>query len=614
MSVLSPPDVAQRHLDFFDGRKGQFQGHTMELASPTTEFTPIRPPTTPLPKSAMRSSESKTSTVAWSNPSADDVHELSSSSRPTPHGRSTSYETTGRRNRPKRPRTTYNIAHPPPARGVKSKIPLLPRVLLQLQKAVPEARPVPAFEVLSAAAFALRTGRSIASLCSGKSRVRPEDLVVLQGQDYSNSGVSGADKKSFGSRYVVGVICCKRNEEKHSPRQFEISLGDGSVWQAKSMPNGGYEFSSEREPGVCSITRWVRKNTKSKQTPRPDASEPKPTERSFAFSTMSRDSRQHPIVATMTPSKVEVFDHYTIPGTPRAGQAGTRQGNRASTHSRTPSSSDCEGPGGSPPVRTEDWLRDLIIVTGIWVAFREGWSITFRYDEEHEPCSPSSTPHKQLHRRCPSFQTISTSSESGAALDSPREARFKENVKGKFWRTRSKIIHRSSTSMAEAQMGSKQLSSDGRGFSSPRRVNSTGANFIRKANRNTSYNITSALDLQETSELESSPVGLGIQHDDTNLITIPAEMAPVLAASPVLDSDAMNKGKVEDHNGSSDNEAEDDDEGHRNQALNRLNGDDESILRTDRSTEEKETSPEVGFLYRNLRGIYDVVRKTSGFA
>ena len=423
----------------------------------------------------------------------------------------------GRREKTKRPRTTYNIARPPPSGGTVSKIPLRPKVLLQLQKVAPNIRSVPAFEVLSAAAFAFKTGRTISSLCRGRTRIRPEDLIVLQDQDYPSNIASPIEPKKRNSQHIVGVICRRKGEGKGSSPHTEICLEDGTMWEASAMSNGGYEFVSHQEHGLISTSRWVRKqsailNNKS-SAPSANTAEQKLEDRAFIFTKITPNMRQHPIVGSISRAKLDVYQHYNVPQVPSVDRIpGSARPARPSRYSSSTSFGDLEDVGGSPPIVTESSLHDLILVSGIWVAFREGWSNTFRYDEERGHGSrPSSPPYRQLHRRYYSHQTLSTSSESGVPQASSNETRGKIGVKQKLVRTGNRLLHRHPTSDV---LPSTTPINGTTTFPPARRSASTAAAFIKKINRN-SNGVKPAIDPWPPKFVQPSVIGLGIEGNET---------------------------------------------------------------------------------------------------
>ncbi|KAL9095746.1 MAG: hypothetical protein Q9165_002178 [Trypethelium subeluteriae] len=521
-----------------------------------------------------------------------------------------------RKERTKRPKTTYNLAHPPPG----GKIPLRPRVLLQLQKVALNTRSVPAFEVLSAAAFAFKTGRAIKSLWSGKSRIRPEDLVVFQDQDYSNNESVPADSKKGSSRHVVGVICRRKGEGKGSVSRTEICLEDGSVWDAIAMSNGGYEFTSQQEHGLTSSVRWVRRHAakpiEKSSTPQIGVPEQKCEDRTFMFTKITPNMRQHPIVGCMNRSKLEVYDQYSVPSASNADRVpGTIRPKRLARQKSTSSFSILEGVEGIVPVTTESSLRDLILVSGIWVAFREGWSSMVKFEEERDHCSrPSSPPCTRTHRRCPSDQTLSTSSESGAPQAPSNDVGIKNGVKRRLMRTGSKIWSRSSSSGVSVP---NTAAKDTTTLPPPRSSTSTGVAFIRKVNRSDPNGIGPGSSPHISNSFHSPQIGLGIEGNEA--VTSPAfySTIPQSASENPRSFHSEHETRLEAPKEDSE-DAENDDlnedviDGPRpRQEAETAGG---LVSGTAIGTARKEPESETSYLYKPLKDILNAFRKSSGLA
>ena len=525
-----------------------------------------------------------------------------------------------RKEKTKRQKTTYNIAHPPPSGGTRSKISLRPKVLLQLQKVEPNSRSVPAYEVLSAAAFAHKAGRTITSLCPGKSHIGPEDLFVLQSQDYSNSNADPAELKKWSSRRVIGLISRRKGEGKASVSHTEIFLEDGAVSEVSVMPNGGYEFTTQECHGLKSTTRWVRKQAAKSMEKTPslnaNSSDPRAEDLSFMFTKITPNMRQHPIVGSISRTRLDIYDHYSIPSVSSGDRTPIpRQPKRPSRQSSISSFTALEGIEGSAPIATEESLRNLILLSGIWVAFREGWSYIFRFDEDRETTScPSSPSRKHLHRRSPSNQTSSTSSESGAPQTLSNESVSKLGVKKKLIRTGSRLLHRSSTCVAPASIGPTKHSDT---TPTPRRSMSAGAAFFKKVNRPNGDKAAPILNLELQNSLHPSTVGLGI--NKTEEIITPAiyratpHSTPGQDDAPSVACDMHAKRQQED--------SEDLQYSYREEDAKRVSSVAEEIGEVDNSipkSEEvpvqQESSSAENILYRSLKDMVVAIKKSSGLA
>ena len=546
---------------------------------------------------------------------AEDRHGSPSNTTFTRPSRSTGHR--ARNQKTRRPKTTYNIAHPPPAGATRSKILLRPKVLLQLQKITLNARSVPAFEVLSAAAFAVKAGQTIATLCPGKARIRPEDLVVLQGQDYASGSKTSTERTDWSSRHVIGVICRRRAESKASVPHTEICLEDGIVWEANAISNGGYEFVSQRGDGLTSTARWVRKHP-SKSTDRlprliATSEESKAEDRSFMFTKITPDMRQHPVIGLMNRTKLDVYDHYCVPSTPNTDQ--TRLPKRPSRHSSSSSFDGLVDDEGSVNIRTESSLRDLILVSGIWVAFREGWSNSFRYEEEQDQGSHTASPPKKfLHRRTPSNQTLSTSSESGATQLLANDSEDTLTVRAKLIRTGARFLHRSSSSDVLSSIKSTQ---DASAYKTPRRSISTGVAFIRKVNRISAHGTDLADNHQPLDSLPPSAIGLGIDRSEAmsspDLVSTSPPHSPETSNAFPLDYNT----RLEDlHEDSEDLDDDDmsEDENHESRTRNEVQDVDQPTPGSGTSAEPIDQKQEANFLYKNLINMFVTLKRTSGMA
>ncbi|KAL8649923.1 MAG: hypothetical protein Q9226_005370 [Calogaya cf. arnoldii] len=101
----------------------------------------------------------------------------------------------------------------------------------------------------------------------------------------------------------------------------------------------------------------------------------------FKFSIVDVNTRRHPVIANMSMQSIDVYDRYSIPCSP---QATPRQGNTEQLEQEGSVGRDeiDNGEGNETSktvVETDDDLRTLVAITGIWVAFCENWSPHFRY-------------------------------------------------------------------------------------------------------------------------------------------------------------------------------------------------------------------------------------------
>ncbi|KAF2460571.1 hypothetical protein BDY21DRAFT_361499 [Lineolata rhizophorae] len=379
--------------------------------------------------------------------------------------------------RPPRPKTVYNLAHPPPSNASRHpKRRLRPRVLLQLQKVSESSRPRPAVEVLPCAIFAPKLCKKISRICKkSKDRLGPDDLVVLKAPEYgSPEDEDGSDDEGLDSRDVVGVICCSSKKEDGKPAgKTEIFMEDGSMWEASSMPNGGYEFVSTDEHGLKLTARWIPKSTANKRgrsSAAPNRNSPVPTAGSdpkFSFSTISPNARRHPIIASMSRTNISVCDNYALPS---KSLPSTPDPNSAPAEfTPTPTSPITSGlPLDGAVITTEPHLQRLILTTGLWVYFHEGWSPAFRYSRAVLPPLGSHSAHSRMGgwSRATSMPigagrtpSISTSSRSTTPDGGDRESRRGSGTfPRRMFRSGTSILTRGSSTSNTAGMWSPSLS------------------------------------------------------------------------------------------------------------------------------------------------------------
>lgn len=269
------------------------------------------------------------------------------------------------RKRTSKPKTSYSICQPPPKSQARQKIHVRARPLLQLHKLSAFSRPVPAFELLPSVIFSPSLSRAISKFIPAKHGLCPSDLAIVKANSYHQHEQSGADEDE--SRDILAIICKGRRGDATEPVKAKIFLEDGNEWEAYSMPNGGYEFTSIDEHGLTATARWVPKRprgsrsqsaTTELESPRPDV-----TGKKFNFSTIMPSSRRHPVIANLTSTTLDILDSYRLP-----------------TPSTSPTGKQSE-PSEAESVDTTPGLRSLITATAIWVGLREGWSSGYRYED-----------------------------------------------------------------------------------------------------------------------------------------------------------------------------------------------------------------------------------------
>ncbi|KAL2866582.1 uncharacterized protein BJX67DRAFT_132514 [Aspergillus lucknowensis] len=278
---------------------------------------------------------------------------------------------------PLRPKTTYQLAHP--ATNARHKrLKLRPKLLLQLQRVSSTSRPVPVFDVLPSTLFMPRLARKVPAKLRSKRGLGPNDLIVTTSDLYERANRDAADKnpgpdeENGERREVVGTICQPLKEDALSKGKAEICLECGPVWQATPLSNGSYEFTANTDSGVM-VLRWVRRGPKKRRVSGPPGSILPEDTRRFTFSVIDPTTRRHPVIASMARNHLEVYDRYSMPSTAPSSPT--------SAMSVISDNSEVDVPLDQQVIETDEKLRMLIIVTGVWVAFREGWSHNFRYND-----------------------------------------------------------------------------------------------------------------------------------------------------------------------------------------------------------------------------------------
>lgn len=378
--------------------------------------------------------------------------------------------------------TLFQLAHPPPLS--KHKI-LRPHttLLLQLQQISEASRPVPALDVLLSAIFAPRLARRCSRVLHGKNGLGHNDLVIVSSQAYeglSESEAGGAgynEDENDDHREVVAAICPLKKEEGGDQGKAEIRMNYGPSWLASPLVNGTYEFISTDECGVTRTARWVPRYCRGRRraTTGQDLSDQSlGNEKTFGFSIVNPDCRRHAIIATLTRHSIKIRDRYPV----LASISTTSQ------HSASPSadpvasghpSLDVPLPCDQTLIDTDEHLRTLIVVSGIWVAFREGYSQNFKYRDPLSSPRTSRDLNPVNRHRVNAMISCDTGGNGADILDS-KDA----HTNMRRWRTSPKSLHRSRASTSATSWPTFTATS------SPRRANSTGTTFLRRASRRTS--------------------------------------------------------------------------------------------------------------------------------
>lgn len=290
-----------------------------------------------------------------------------------------------------RSKTSYYLAQPPPGSHHSSG-----SLVVQLQKLSNITRPLPTFDVLPASVFAPRLKRKVGKFFNHG--VGMQDLVFLTSEDFEDD-----DEESLSSRHMVASVSVENKkvhgEEGKGSKITVIRLDSGPQWEISQTSSGGYEFVAHEDTGNILVARWNPKSAnprrRSYQTQISDSGDD--GEKKFQFSLVDPNSKKHPILGHLTKQTIEINDRYSLPSvsSPLASPTATPPQSRSSS----PVNSSFLGSTLQPTdekimVKTSEHVRALILVSGIWVALREGLvTSNMRLDEPLSPgpLSPSSS-------------------------------------------------------------------------------------------------------------------------------------------------------------------------------------------------------------------------------
>ena len=424
-------------------------------------------------------------------------------------------------------KTTYRLAHPPPVSSHRAHLHIRPRVLLQLQRVSKTVRPKPILEVLPSVTFATRLARRFPRTFKGKAGLGADDLVIVSSENYESAQPHAQDPGElfedarWEEREIVAAVCQLSKDKSGFQGRGEICLNNGALWTASKLGNGSYEFVMIDEHGLKTVARWVLKSPRQRTTPMAQSRPRSPSleERKFNFSVLNPNSRRHAVIGTLDQQSIEVSDRYSNPtvgskspgpSTPRTpATGGICDGWEG--QSSYPWHSDRSSVGAfdyqmqsSPPLSMKstemnlatehplemnESLRTLTLVTGLWVAFQEGFSSSFNGGDLAQGQSTLSNTGSKHQRRSLSLSTNRPGSE---ILPSTAKS-FLSDRQPK----RGVLSHSPSTSvvpLAQPAKGPQTL---------PRRTMSTGPTFMRRV---TSHGLSTTRDVRlgSTDEFDGS--------------------------------------------------------------------------------------------------------------
>lgn len=354
----------------------------------------------------------------------------------------------GLQERKAKTRTNFMLAHPPPIGRSKQILSARPRMILQLQRLAEGERPMPAFDLISSSAFASRFTRHVPKLLKGDRGASTDTLVLLRSDLYGQGSKSDDDKTTEDSgedatnhhRDYVGTInYASRAKDASTTNRDQICLGNGLVWEANCLKEGVYEFSGKTHAGLK--LRWVRgRKTSTQRNSLSESTKNAPWPR-LTFSIIHPETRLHPVIATLTAdNKLSILDQFST-------FTSSATASPPSSAPQSPLSSEFSYEtsyfeGVSPYTETDEALRVLIILTGIWAMSKEGWSEAFSKNLE------------MVQKPRPDSKNASPSTTVSGT-----ETILERSLVSRHPSTR---LHRPSTSPLSHQVVQNQMSSTGR--------------------------------------------------------------------------------------------------------------------------------------------------------
>lgn len=441
-------------------------------------------------------------------------------------------------------KTSFQIAHPPPAIKHKQRLNIRPKVLLQLQQISDATRPRPTLDVLPSVVFAPKLARKFPSVFKGKDGLGADDLLVVTSQNYDSPSVPNgkpenvSEDDSWATREIVAAICQPKKREPGIENITEICLNHGPLWEASSLSNGAYEFVSTDEDGHKTVARWVPRPPTSRRRSyngpgNSDASAPE--QRKFTFSIINPDSRRHPVIATLSRASIDISDRFSTPSRNTPKNGATPGQRSVAPEGRHAHFDEGEIPIPQPTVtETDEQLRSLIVITGIFVAFREGYSPNFQY-QKPVVASPMASPCLPSHK--PRSLSMNTGCQGGARADGPESPHQQS-----YCRNRPASVNTSPTSSDPTSPVPNPVRAH-----PPQRAHSTGTAFLQRANSRRPYPIREASQTSPITATHGSDAGQGspphrkskatsrrenTTHHDVNVPNNLRERLPPEAAAP----------------------------------------------------------------------------------
>ena len=283
---------------------------------------------------------------------------------------------------------SFQLAHPPPPIKHRQRLNIRPKILLQLQQLSDATRLIPVLDVLPSVIFAPKLARKFPSIFRGKDGLGADDLVVVNSEKYDSQTIPNKTGDvpgdgSWDTREIVAAICQSKRRGTQDQATTEICLNHGAFWEATPLPNGAYEFTSVDDMGKRTVARWVPRlpNRRRSQHSGDKPELPDGEQRRLTFSIINPDTRRHPVIATLNRFSIDISKQYSMP---LAVTSSSNPFTLPTSPDPVPPDKNIHCKTTEPlrgaTIETDDHLRTLIVVTGIWVAFREGYIPNFKYD------------------------------------------------------------------------------------------------------------------------------------------------------------------------------------------------------------------------------------------
>lgn len=251
-----------------------------------------------------------------------------------------------------------------------------------------------------------------------------QDIAFVESEQYASENVQGDsdDENDLNSRRMVASVSqgYRRTpgDDGKGIRTTMIRFDDGLVWEASPLASGGYEFVAREANGITKVAKWLpkpptsrRRSSQSIQQRMAGATPEPEDQRRFQFSILDNVTRKKPILAWVSRQGIDVLDRFPGPGitsspnsppnTPPASVIDVDMSSDDTIHS-------------AQYGEISDQLRELIVVTGTWIALREGLASVGASGNRTEELALPSSPTVSTFRTTRSVSSSATVSTAAA--------------------------------------------------------------------------------------------------------------------------------------------------------------------------------------------------------